>query len=183
MTHYTRRRAIQLGAASGLAVVAGCLGAVGLDRDGDGTLGDPTSEIEVAVTDMPNPSFEPALVHVKPGGTVRWNIEGRYHTVTSYHPDAYGPLRMPEDAEPFNSGILRQNQQFVWTFEQEGIYDYVDTRTLCATHEALGAVGRVVVGWPDTDGQPALEHDVNELHSRATTIMRDLNEETRAELA
>ena len=187
MTHLTRRNAIALGASGCLAAVAGCLGAFeelgGDDADGDGTLGDPANEVEVRVTDMPNPSFEPPIVHVHPGGTVRWLVEGRRHTVTSYHPDTYGPQRWPDGAETFHSGLLRSDREFEWTFEEEGVYDYVDTRALCATHEALGAVGRVVVGWPDPEGQPALEHDVTELQGRATTIMRELNEETRAVLA
>ena len=185
MTKLTRRRAIALGAASGIAAVAGCLGAFESDADGtegSGALGDPSTRVDVTVTDIPNPSFEPPVVHVEPGGTVRWLVEGQHHTVTAYHPETYGPLRCPEGVEPFDSGLLRSNREFEWTFEEEGIYDYVDTRSLCAPHEALGAVGRVVVGWPDPDGQPALEHDENELRGRAVTVMGEVNEETRAVL-
>ena len=189
MTRLTRRRAIVLGASGGLAATAGCLNTLeqlgdgeDADRSGDGSPGAPADEVVVTVTDMPNPSFEAPVVHVKPGGTVRWDVEGRRHTVTAYHPDTYGPLRCPEDAEPFDSGLLRSDREFGWAFEQEGIYDYVDTRTLCATHEALGAVGRVVVGWPDPDDEPACTHDETELDGRATTVMREVNQETRAVL-
>lgn len=189
MTALTRRRAIQLGAATAVAGLAGCLGlpddpgaSEDEDATGDGSLGDPAESVEVVVTDMPNPSFEPPAVHVAVGGTVTWTVEGQYHTVTSYHPDTYGPRRWPEDAEPFRSGILRRHGEFEWTFDREGVYDYVDTRSLCAPHEALGAVGRVVVGWPDLDDEPAMTHDEAELQGRATTVMRELNEETRAAL-
>lgn len=194
MTSLTRRRAIALGATSGVAVLAGCLetlehatdGSLEDDEEdeptGSGELGSPSDHVVVTVTDMPNPSFEPPVVHVKPGGTVRWLVEGRYHTVTAYHPETYGPLRCPEGVDPFDSGLLRADREFEWRFEEEGVYDYADTRALCATHEALGAVGRVVVGWPDPDGQPALEHDVTELQGRATTVMREIDEETRSVL-
>ncbi|WP_416285241.1 halocyanin [Natronococcus sp.] len=116
---------------------------------------------------MPNPAFEPNVVHVEPGATVRWALEGNRHTVTAYHPDTHGPQRIPDGAEPWESGTLSSTADFEWTFEEEGLYDYVDTRTLCATHEALGAVGRVVVGWPELEGQPAVEPASRELPDAA----------------
>ncbi|WP_254862955.1 plastocyanin/azurin family copper-binding protein [Halovivax gelatinilyticus] len=183
MTEYTRRSTLALAGAAGLGALAGCLDALGgEDHAGDGTLGNPAPNAEVRVLDMPNPAFDPPVVHVEPGATVRWVVEGRIHTVTSYHPDTYGPLRWPEDEEPFNSGFLRSNGEFEWTFASEGVYDYVDTRTLCAPHETLGAVGRVVVGWPDPDEEPACLHDETELSGRATQTMSELNEQTDAAL-
>lgn len=195
----TRRRALTSGALASALAVAGCLDAV--DRvgesagvgdgrqsptagpdDGTGEPGNPASETEVAVQDMPNPAFAPRLVHVEPGGTVRWIVDGHRHTVTAYHPETYGPKRCPDGAEPFDSGLLARNREFEWAFDVEGVYDYVDTRTLCATHEALGAVGRVVVGWPDPDEEPALSHDPTELQGRATSVMEEIDAETLAVL-
>ena len=187
MTTHTRRSTLALAGATGAAVLAGCLDtfgdAVGSDENtGDGTPGNPATSVEVRVLDMPNPAFDPPVVHVQPVGTVQWAVEGNFHTVTSYHPDTYGPRRWPESEEPFNSGILRSGGDFEWTFESEGIYDYVDTRTLCAPHETLGAVGRVIVGWPDPDQEPACLHDEDELTGRATQVMRELDEQTREAL-
>lgn len=183
MTRLTRRRAIVLAATSGVAGVAGCVGTLdelsGADDPGDGSLGSPASEVEISIVSQPTPAFEPNLVHVEVGGTVRWSVDGHRHDVTAYHPDAYGPQRIPDGAEPFMSGTLGGQSEFEWTFETEGIYDYVDTRALCATHEALGAVGRIIVGWPDLEGQPAIEHDTDELSGRATTVMDEIDERTR----
>ena len=72
---------------------------------------------------------------------------------------------------------------FEHTFELEGIYDYVDTRAMCASHEAIGGVGRVIVGWPEIEEELAYQHDVNMLPSRAETIFRELNEESYELLA
>ena len=188
MTTHSRRRVLACASAAAVGGLAGCLGSLGLDDEGDdrgagdGTLGNPADAAEVRVLDMPNPSFDPVVVHVEPGATVRWAVEGQFHTVTAYHPDTYGDQRIPDGVEPFASGILRRGGSFEWTFEEAGVYDYVDTRTLCAPHEALGAVGRVVVGWPDPDDEPACVHDVDELRGRASGIMREANEETRAAL-
>ena len=177
-----RREAIAVGVAGGLAALSGCLNTlahVGDDEVGEGALGQPAEAIDVRIEDMPTPGFEPTVVHVDVGGTVRWITDGYYHTVSAYHPDAHGPLRVPEGIDPFDSGPLREGEEFEWTFEREGVYDYADAVTLCATHEALGAVGRIVVGWPDVDGEPALEHDVTALPGEATAVMRAANEETR----
>ena len=190
----TRRHALRFVGAATVTALAGCLESGGegggpaeagdesTDPDGTGELGDPAMDVDVAVVSIPNVAFEPGIVHVAPGGTVRWVVEGHRHDVTAYHPDTYGSQRIPDDVEPWESGLLRGGREFEVTFDEDGVYDYVDTRALCATHEALGGVGRVVVGWPDSDGQPALEHDVTELPGRAETLMRGYNEETRAVL-
>ncbi len=196
MKHLTRRRVLASAAATGAAAVAGCLedsdasgdGADANDEPpdeatgGSGALGDPAETVTVTVVMRPSPQFDPGIVHVEPGGTVRWEIEGLRHSVTAYHPETYGPQRIPDGVEPFDSGTVREGHEFEVTFEEEGIYDYVDTRRLCGSHEALGAVGRVVVGWPDLEGQPALEHDPAELPSRGETVMREYNDETWAAL-
>ncbi|WP_290819377.1 halocyanin [Halovivax sp.] len=182
-----RRAAIAAGAAGGLAALSGCLNTFAHvsdddDEAGEGALGQPADAIEVRIADMPTPGFEPPVAHVDVGGTVRWITDGYYHTVSAYHPDVHGPRRVPEGVDPFDSGPLREGEEFAWTFEREGVYDYADAVTLCATHEALGAVGRIVVGWPDVDGEPALDHDVTALPGEAAAVMRAANEETRSVL-
>ena len=184
----TRRRVLQLAGGVVATALAGCLeslekgGGEPAEPDGTGELGDPSTTVDVSVASVPRIAFEPGIVHVAPGGTVRWVVEGHRHTVTAYHPDTYGPQRIPDGAEPWKSGLLRGGREFEVSFDEEGVYDYVDTRALCATHETLGGVGRVVVGWPDPDSQPALTHDASELPGRAASLMDGYNEKTRAVL-
>lgn len=187
-TTLTRRRLLRTGAGVTALAAAGCLG-TGADggeaatAGGSGELGDPATRVTVNATADPTPNFQPDIVHVEPGGTVEWEVVHHRHTVTAYHPDTYGPLRIPEGVEPWDSGTLRAGNRFERTFDREGIYDYLDTRTLCAPHEALGAVGRVVVGWPDPEGEPAIRSDPDELRGRAVTVMAELDERTRETLS
>lgn len=178
---HDRRAVLSTIAGAAALPVAGCLSA-GTD-DGSGELGDPADGAAVDVLGLPNPSFEPGLVHVRPGTTVEWTVRSDVtHTVTAYHPDRHEPRRIPDGAQPWDSGRLHGGETFEWTFEREGVYDYADTYTLCARHEAIGAVGRVVVGWPDPDEEVALQSDPAELPGRATTVARRYDEATRAVL-
>jgi len=85
--------------------------------------------------------FSPAVVWVEPGATVEWTIESGAHSATAYHPDNDKSLRIPEDASPFDSGVLESGASFEHTFETEGVHDYY-----CTPHEGLGMVGLAVVG-------------------------------------
>ncbi|GAB3027873.1 plastocyanin/azurin family copper-binding protein [Natronobiforma cellulositropha] len=183
----TRRRLLGLSASAVGLAIAGCLerpssASRADESDATGELGEPAETVEVRVVSVPNVAFEPGIVHVVPGGTVRWVVEGHRHDVTAYHPETDGPQRIPDGAQPWASGLLRGGREFERTFETEGVYDYVDTRALCASHEALGAVGRVVVGWPDPADEPALTHDGSELPGRAATVTRQYDEQTLAAL-
>jgi hypothetical protein len=89
-------------------------------------------------------------LYVKPGQTVRWICTKWGASVTAFHPENDNrELRIPENAQPFDSGLLGDdiNTTFEWTFEEEGTYDYFSRN-----HEVLGTVGRIVVGQP---GGPA----------------------------
>ncbi|MFB6149299.1 MAG: plastocyanin/azurin family copper-binding protein [Halobacteriales archaeon] len=87
--------------------------------------------------------FTPAVVWVEPGTTVTWEIEGAAHSVTAYHPDNDKPLRLPEGASSFDSGVLDAGKTYEHTFETEGVYNYY-----CTPHESLGMVGVVIVAGP-----------------------------------
>jgi len=175
-TRLTRRRALGLAAGGIGAALAGCLGAVQSDGSGaTGELGDPAERVEVEIMSLPRPAVEPALVHVEPGGTVEWVGQGQRNAVAAYHPDSHGDQRIPDGAEPWSSGTLREGSRFSVTFETPGIHDYADTVVLCGTHEAFGVVGRVVVGRPDLDGEPAIAHDNSELPSQAASVMDELD--------
>ena len=87
--------------------------------------------------------FDPVGLYVEPGTTVRWIVECNVHTTTAYHPrNDDHPLRIPEAAEPWDSGYLvNPGDAFEQAFEVPGVYDYY-----CKPHEAAGMVGRIVVG-------------------------------------
>lgn len=180
---YSRRQLLAITGAGLVTGSAGCIGSASIGDDGTGEITDPTTAASVDVVSLPIPGFEPGIVHLEPGATVEWTVvENHRHTVTAYHPDTYGPQRIPESAEPWDSGHLREGHSFEWTFEHEGIYDYVDTYTLCATHESLGAVGRVIVGWPDIENEPACRHDADELPGRAARVVAEYDEACREAL-
>ena len=94
--------------------------------------------------------YNPVGLYIKPGQTVRWICTKWGASVTAFHPENDNrELRIPENAQPFDSGLLGDdiNTTFEWTFEEEGTYDYFSRN-----HEVLGTVGRIVVGQP---GGPA----------------------------
>lgn len=116
-------------------------------------------EIEIAMAGAGNGAhvwFRPRGLWLQPGQSVRWvNREaGNVHTVTAYHPANGKPLRMPEGAEPWNSGYLMPDESFVRAFDKPGVYDY-----FCIPHEQAGMVGRIVVGDADASGAPYAETD------------------------
>jgi len=104
--------------------------------------------------------FDPAGVFVPKGGTVRWEFAfsggvGALMgvSVTAFHPaNENHELRIPETAKPFDSGPMNRAAdgfiRFEQTFDVEGTYDYFSS-----THEAIGMVGRIVVGRPGGPGE------------------------------
>lgn len=101
--------------------------------------------------------FDPIGLHVEPGTVVRWTVRENVHTTTAYHPDNdHHPLRIPEGAMPWDSGFLvNPGDHFEVTLAVPGVYDYY-----CMPHEAVGMVGRIVVGKPVGPGGPgALQFD------------------------
>jgi plastocyanin len=89
--------------------------------------------------------FDPIGLWVPPGERVRWVLRHDVHTTTAYHPknDRHS-LRIPEGAEPWDSGFLvKPGAHFDLTLTVEGVYDYY-----CLPHEQAGMVGRIVVGRP-----------------------------------
>ena len=97
-------------------------------------------------TDGSHVWFDPIGLRIEPGQTVRWiNLDpGNSHTATAYHPTNFEhPLRIPEEAQPWNSDYLLPNETFSVTLAVEGIYDF-----FCIPHEHAGMVGRIIVGQP-----------------------------------
>ena len=90
--------------------------------------------------------FDPIGLHIAPGQSIRWTNQdpGNSHTATAYHPAILTrPLRMPENAKPWDSDYLLPNDTFTVTLSTPGVYDYY-----CQPHEHAGMVGRIVVGTP-----------------------------------
>jgi plastocyanin len=93
--------------------------------------------------------FDPHGLWIPPGQTVRWVLHHDVHTTTAYHPrnDRHS-LRIPEAAEPWDSGYLvKRGTHFEVRLTVEGVYDYY-----CMPHEAAGMVGRIIVGRPAGPG-------------------------------
>jgi pseudoazurin len=78
--------------------------------------------------------FEPALVKIAPGDTVKFVVADKGHNVETI--DAM----LPEGAQKFVGKI---NEELAITFEKAGVYGYK-----CKPHYGMGMVGMVVVGDP-----------------------------------
>lgn len=104
--------------------------------------------------------FDPPGLLVSCGETVSWLNMGDFHTVTAFHPANAGllsgpvPMRIPQAAEPFHSGMLGLDAGSVFehAFGTEGVYDY-----FCQPHYSFGMVGRIVVN--GSRNGPALAAD------------------------
>ena len=92
---------------------------------------------------------------MEPGATVRWIVRENVHTTTAYHPrNDHHPLRIPESAVPWDSGFLvHPGDHFDVTLTVPGVYDYY-----CMPHEAVGMVGRIVVGQPLGPGAQTFDY-------------------------
>ena len=108
-------------------------------------------------------AFDPAGLRLEPGSELTWLNMGDFHTTTAFHPDNAKllpggvPLRIPEGAEPWHSGMLglSAETEFTHAFRMPGVYDY-----FCQPHYSFGMVGRVVVPGREGDlpgARPASE--------------------------
>ena len=189
MTEHTiSRRHILKGGGVGLAIgLAGCTGKLGTDgseashhteggthEDGGhgGAIGEPVKQATVAMNTAENSHhFTPHIIWVKPGGTVTWEVDSGSHTTTAYHPETDKPLRIPDDATPWDSGTLSEKgATFEHSFETKGVYDYY-----CSPHEATGMIGSVIVGEPDPHGQPGLAPPQDDLPEKVQSKITELN--------
>ena len=128
----------------------------------------PDHEVEALIRpreDRPIPEFffEPTGLAIEPGETVRFTLTTPHHSVTAFHPAMGIAQRVPDNVPPFSSPVLPVQAYWLYTFEEEGVYDYH-----CGPHEVFGHVGRVVAGEavgpgaepvPAPDEEPA--HDVD----------------------
>lgn len=95
----------------------------------------------VAMTD--SLQFQPSSIEVPVGTTVTWNnTSSVVHTVTADPSKANDPshVKLPQGAQPFDSGIIQPGSQFSHTFTTPGEYKY-----FCIPHESAGMIGTVTV--------------------------------------
>ena len=95
------------------------------------------AEIEVRMLDKGAEGlmvFEPSLVKIEPGDSVRFVAANKGHNVESIKG------MMPADAAPFAGKV---SQDTTVTFEKPGVYGLK-----CLPHYAMGMVALIVVGTP-----------------------------------
>lgn len=104
----------------------------------------PVTDDPAVVVEMTNRvTFAPDSVRIAVGETVRWdNTSLIAHTVTADPDEATldGSVRLPESADPFNSGMMDAGESFSHTFTTPGVYKY-----FCIPHEGAQMNGVVVV--------------------------------------
>ena len=137
-------------------------------------------------TDGGNFRFDPAGLVVEPGSSVPWLNMGDFHTTTAFHPANDNlvpgrlPLRIPEGAEPWHSGMLglTGGTEFTYAFKVEGVYDY-----FCQPHYMFGMVGRIIAGRPHAGpgtkpmaGLPEIVREKMPAMDRVTGVGRRPNE-------
>jgi plastocyanin len=139
----------------------------------------PVDHADVAMlSDDTGHHFEPHVVWVETGGTVTWTNESGSHTTTAYHSEFDKPSRIPDDADPWDSGMFsEEGKTFDRTFDVEGVYDY-----FCIPHEYRGMVGTVIVGEPDPHDQPGLADPQDDLPEEAREVLAELNEQVNEAL-
>jgi len=103
--------------------------------------------------------FDPIGLYVEPNTTIRWISRQNVHTATAYHPkNGKHPLRIPERALPWDSGyLINPGDHFEVTLTEPGVYDY-----FCMPHEAVGMVGRIVVGKASGPGDRPFDYWVGQ---------------------
>lgn len=107
-------------------LVIGCAGYQQSDNEAEEN-GEAVETTNVIMEDI---QFKPATIQVSVGDTVTWtNEDSATHTVTG---------------QDFDSGNMDQGENFTYTFDETGTYDYE-----CTIHPSM--TGTVIVGENVTD--------------------------------
>ena len=99
--------------------------------------------VEVSMKQSPKSRFDPEVVNITAGDTVKWtNPAFVAHSVTFDPSMAATPanVALPTGVAPFDSGNVEEDSTFSHTFTVKGTYKYI-----CKFHEAMGMVGTVIV--------------------------------------
>lgn len=144
-----RRRMLTVGAGSVTVALAGCLDLLRDDIDFDddvpeevadhlsnannvdGSITDRTGETDVVIANGPggNLEYDPALIKIDAGTTVRWVWESSGHTVSS-----------SDGAFDVNTSQESAGYETSYTFDTPGNYLYE-----CAPHAGPGHLGAIIV--------------------------------------
>ena len=175
---FSRRRALKAtGGLVGAATLAGSGAAQTGNGSGTGTpQGRPSDKRIGMITTGDGRNFYTVPFRwVQPGTTVIWQLVQGSHSATAYASANERPHRIPEEAPGWDSGVTSEpGATFERTFNVEGVYDYH-----CTPHESLGMVGRLVVGAPDLENEPALAAPQDSLPATAREALSALNALTR----
>lgn len=124
--------------------------------------------------------FSPGIQQVEVGKTVKWSGASQCKQQSvAYHPDNDAPLRIPEDAQPWESPVLKTGESFEHTLETEGVYNYF------GLYEQFGQVGIVIVGdpAPDPKAEPGLAEPQEDIPEEARTALGDLIADAEEQLS
>jgi len=106
------------------------------------------AEVEIKMLDKGTEGvmvFEPALVKIEPGDTVKFVAANKGHNVESIK------TMIPADAAPFAG---KMNEDATVSFDKPGVYG-----VKCLPHYAMGMVALIVVGTPsNVDEARAVTH-------------------------
>ncbi len=131
----SRRRYLQLMAASGLTQTAGCQG------ESDSPRADILAGPEGRLV------FTPEQLEFPVGETVRWFFASAGHNIAC-RPEHSDLVELPEGAEPFSTydpnesprSLIPKGKSFTHTFDVQGAYTYA-----CIPHEGAGMIGQLLV--------------------------------------
>lgn len=142
----SRRSALKFAAASVGFIAAGALLAACGDDDEDedaaesGGAAAGTHTVDMTADNV----YDPDELTIRVGDTVTWRVVGAMpHSATADPAKAADPeehVALPDGADPWDSGILTEGQEFSHTFSVAGDYTY-----FCIPHESLGMVGKITV--------------------------------------
>jgi len=106
------------------------------------------AEVEVKMLDKGTEGvmvFEPALVKIEPGDTIKFIAANKGHNAESIK------TMIPADAAPFTG---KMNEDTTVTFDRPGVYG-----VKCLPHYGMGMVALIVVGTPtNTEEAKAVTH-------------------------
>lgn len=109
--------------------------------------------------------FEPSLVRINPGDTVKFIAADKGHNVETVD------NMLPEGGKAF---VGKVNEELAITFDKPGVYGYK-----CKPHYSIGMVGMVVVGNPtNVDQAKAVAHP-----GKAKQVFATLFEKAASNLA
>jgi plastocyanin len=101
-----------------------------------------TPSVVIKMSDKP-PKFIPDKVTIKTGQTVEWiNNAKTLHSVDGDPSMALKPsdVSLPKGAKPFDSGFMKPDMTWQYTFRVPGTYKYT-----CVPHEKDGMNGEIIV--------------------------------------